>query len=354
MIAVRRVVAGLVLVCVSGLSLAQTTTTTTTSAPSVSGVICPDAKIWGSFLINSICWSCMFPMRVFKVQVGTGDIPEGADKNLICGCKDALNAEHPGTILSEWAPARMVELVRKPYCSPTLSGTIMMDGPLLQGTRGGGVTGEDSTHSGSFYNYHYWSFPLYIMLDLLVDPNCNAGGYNSMDLMYLSEMDPTWNEDELAFFTNPEVAAVANPLAIAACAADCVMTATGQPIDKMFWCAGCWGGMYPFTGNVDSAASPPRETSLLAARVLAALHRRGLAHKTYGSGNLCGGAIAPIIPKQQYKMSMLFPIAESSGTCCHRVGQSTFTWGEWRNIPGVGEDFVYLIWRWSDCCLPLM
>lgn len=352
----RRSLAIVILTCVTGVSLGATATTTTTttsnSSPSVNGLLCPNAKIWGSFLMSQICWSCMFPMRIFKTQTGTGDIPDGADNSLACNCVDPLGMPHPGTVLSEWAPARLVELVRKPYCSPVMEGAVIMDGTLLQGTRGDSANPESP--SSAFYNYHYWSFPLFLMLDLLVDPNCNAGGYNTLDIMYLSELDPSWNEDELAFYVNPEAAAVANPLAIAACAADCVATATKQPTDLEFWCAGCWGGLYPFTGNVDSADSPPRETSLLATRVLASLHRRGLAHKTYGPGNLCGGAIAPMIPKQQYKMSMLFPMAESSGTCCHRIGQTTFTWGEWRNLPGVGEDFVYLIWRWSDCCLPLM
>jgi conjugal transfer pilus assembly protein TraU len=37
--------------------------------------------------------------------------------------------------------------------------------------------------------------------------------------------------------------------------------------------------------------------------------------------------------------------------CCHYIGESQFKWGEWRNRPGTGEDFVYLIWRYTDCCL---
>ena len=71
----------------------------------------------------------------------------------------------------------------------------------------------------------------------------------------------------------------------------------------------------------------------------------------FGNDALCGGSIYPMIPKSQYKMSMLFPIAEASGKCCHPIGQSTFLWGEWRNIPAVGEDFVYMLWRYTDCCL---
>jgi conjugal transfer pilus assembly protein TraU len=98
----------------------------------------------------------------------------------------------------------------------------------------------------------------------------------------------------------------------------------------------------------------------LAARVLAGLHRRGLAWKTTGNGSLCGGTIYPMLPKQQYRMSMLFPMAEASSkipgtdipkSCCHYIGETPFKWGEWRTIPGTGEDYVYMLWRWTDCCL---
>ena len=37
------------------------------------------------------------------------------------------------------------------------------------------------------------------MLDLFVKQACNPDGYMDLDIMYLSELDPTWNNDELAF-----------------------------------------------------------------------------------------------------------------------------------------------------------
>jgi conjugal transfer pilus assembly protein TraU len=192
----------------------------------------------------------------------------------------------------------------------------------------------------------------------------------------MSEIDPTWSEDELSIFTQPEVAVASNPLLQATCPVDCAAATFSGPVDRMWWCAGCWGNLYPFTGNVPSGGSPPRVSSLLATRALAALHRRGLAWRTTGNDVVCGGDIYPMIPKQQYRMSMMFPIPEASnalrrptpatrgGTgnpqideyewtqkCCHAIGVPTFLWGEWRNIPAVGEDFVYLLWRWTDCCV---
>jgi conjugal transfer pilus assembly protein TraU len=94
---------------------------------------------------------------------------------------------------------------------------------------------------------------------------------------------------------------------------------------------------------------------LLSARILAGLHRRGLNWKTYGEDALCGGDLYPMLPKQQYRLSTLFPLAEADseddGKCCHYIGETPFKWGEHRTIPGTGEDYLYMIWRFTDCCL---
>jgi conjugal transfer pilus assembly protein TraU len=73
-------------------------------------------------------------------------------------------------------------------------------------------------------------------------------------------------------------------------------------------------------------------------------------------------------------MSMFFPVAEAGDSFTytaevtdaagntttetrtrttagsHPIGQTTFAWGEWRVIPAVGEDAIYVLWRWHDCC----
>jgi conjugal transfer pilus assembly protein TraU len=348
----------------------------TSESQSVSAekLLCPDADLWGKKMITGVCWTCLFPVRLlgFTIYDDDKDVPDDATDQSFCFCNDADGIPSLGITGGAWLPARLIEVVRKPYCSPALGGISFNNSVRLWG---GHKEVEGDGTDKTFYNYHYWAFPLYMMLDLFVQNSCNAGGFRNMDMMYMSEIDPTWNVDELAFFLNPEAVAFANPLAVAACTVDCAVTSATQPSTSLWWCAGCWGNLYPFTGNIASDGSPPRDSSLLSARVLAALHRRGLAHKTYGNDALCSGTIYPMIPKQQYKMSMLFPVTEAKAekistqetdaegnirivekvvpgeNCCHYIGETPFTWGEWRNIPGTGEDFVYLIWRYTDCCL---
>src|SRR5690625_2236207 len=34
----------------------------------------------------------------------------------------------------------------------------------------------------------------------------------------------------------------------------------------------------------------------------------------------------------------------------HVMGESNLTWGLAKTIPAIGEDPVYVIWCWNDCC----
>ncbi|MDN5862742.1 MAG: TraU family protein [Salinisphaera sp.] len=311
---------------------------------------CPDAKIFGVGMVTKVCWDCLFPVVVSGIRLGgTEDaIPDGAaDTKPLCLCKDNLGVYQVGIPISMWQPARLVEVVRIPYCSPTLGGVMLQQDLLRIGTPGPANSRENSQRL-AFYQYHYFAFPLLVMLDLFLQTGCNAGGFSDMDLMYISELDPSWNDDELAFYLNPESAIFANPVALAACAVDAAAVTAGHPLEKLFWCAGSWGGLYPLVGHVVASSSPPRSTSLIATRALAALHRRGLARKTMGNDAMCRNPIYPTLPKTQYKFQQLYPMPEANSN--HWIGAPTFAWGEWRNNPAVGEDFVHLIWRWDDCC----
>lgn len=306
---------------------------------------CPDAEVLSGRLITDICWDCMFPIYVAGIKMGSGDTPAGAVTDSLCICDDNLGVPHPGFMYSLWEPAKLLELVRYSGCAPTLGGVqLPMSDERLLGGEGNGELGQDN----AFYHYHIYAFPLLFMLEMAMEGSCNADGYLDLDLAYISELDPTWNNDELAFFTQPEAAAVANPIAMAACMTDAVSAAIGKPLDSLFWCAGSWGHLYPFSGHEGAYGGMPENTSMLATRAIAAQHRRGLMRRTMGSDAYCYAPIEPMLPKSMYKMTMFFPLAEANDD--HVIGENTFQWGEHRTIPGVGEDGVYVLWRWNDCC----
>lgn len=308
---------------------------------------CQNSELISGKLITDICWDCVFPVRVAGSVMKTGSkgAPSRSVSSPLCGCQDDLGVLHPGITTSMWEPARLIEFQRVPGCASVLNGAMFPFDRLNQGHhQRGGKPGAQ----GTFMHYHYYSFPLLSMLDMFTNAGCISDGYMDLDLLYMSELDPTWNNDELAFFSNPEAAAVANPMAVSACAGDAASSNAGNPISEMFWCAGSWGSIYPLSGNEYTMMSVVKNTSLLKVKVLASLHRRGLAHRTMGSDAMCEGVVDPTFDKQMYKYTLTYPLPETEEG--HLTGESTFAWGMGRTIPAIGQDLIYTIWRWNDCC----
>lgn len=316
------------------------------------GLSCPDAELFGPRLFTDICWACLFPIRVAGIPITPGIAPSGASKDSLCMCADNLGVYMPGIVNSMWEPARLVEVVRKPGCAMSLGGSALplgdkrQWGSLYEAHAGGAVSSEKN----SFYSVHYYAFPILSILELYMPKRCSADGYTDFDIIQLSEIDPTWNNDELSFFVNPESAAVSNPIAQAACLADSSLGVVGKEgLDTLWWCGGTWGNLYPMAG-VATPSDFSRTTSLIASRTLGLMHRRGQAHLTMGEATQCRAKIFPTIPKSQYKMSMFFPRPETKRA--HSIGSHPWNWqgGEGRAIPMVGEDALYMLFRWNDCC----
>ncbi len=310
---------------------------------------CIDAQVMSAKLITDICWDCLFPMKIAGMTLG-GDsdgAPTESVSNPLCYCNDDLGVPRPGLVTSYWEPARLIEFQRMPGCSSVFNG---MRFPVDKLNMGYHSSSEKEGNQARFLHYHYYAFPLLSILDLFSNASCGLDGYMDLDMMYMSELDPTWNDDTISFFTSPEAAFVTDPLMTASCAIDAAGVSTlGQPISKMFWCAGTWGSIYPLSGNTYGLASNVRDTSLYTVRVLAALHRRGITHRTMGEDAMCAAKIEPTLPKKMYKFTLLHPLPETKRS--HWIGESEYKWGLGKTVPAVGEDLIYTIWRWNDCCM---
>ena len=320
-------------------------------------------------LLSDICWRCMFPVRIggkriinvgdMPDNIGTANVDDFNPSSFLCTCprRDGNPIPHVGIYVSYWEPARVLEVVQRPNCFPFLFGLDMGDSINIFGAYGDKGQGHGEGEK-AFYNVHYYSFPLFDIMNIIVGIDFCTDWLSEIDLMYFTEVDPLWNDDELTVYLNPEAIIFANPLTQALCAVDCITASAGFPLNALFWCAGCWGSMYPYTGNTGTVASPVRTTSLLATRLLARLARLpvppAIEWDTSSAGAKCGGIIRPLLKKSQYRFSTLFPIPQTEGRCCHSLGSSTFLWGEHRNIPAVGEFQIYMMWRKRNCCLKLL
>src|SRR5215203_6079988 len=168
-------------------------------------------------------------------------------------------------------------------------------------------------------------------------------------MVYMSELDPLWNDDQLSTVLNGEAALFANPLAQASCVSDCLASSFEKTADSLFWCAGCEGSLYPFTGTVAHHVGGAQASYLLVQRLLAKLHRMH-ALKGYEPKEFCEAKYMPIIKKSLYKTQLVYPVPQTKGPC-HALGKSDLLWGLGKAFPINGEDFVYLIWTKKQCCL---
>ncbi|KIA77720.1 Protein TraU [Parachlamydia acanthamoebae] len=167
------------------------------------------------------------------------------------------------------------------------------------------------------------------LLELFTDFLCVEKG--DLDMAFMSELDPSWNDDYLSNILHPEAALFANPLAQFTCAADCLSSSIDKPQDQLFWCAGCEGNLYPFNGYVAHHISGIQASALLVNRVIAKLHRLSLV-KGFGKNDFCEAKPMPIIKKSLYKTQLLHPVPQTSGPC-HPLGKSDVLWGSGKSYP---------------------
>jgi len=355
------------------------------SVPQEAQAVCPKKPILES-MFTDICWTCIFPIEIGGFEILTAGMQNTPDRvtQTLCNCPDSII---PGITVSFWEPIRLIEIVREPYCFPSLNGLELSQGTIAHA----GTYDEsppDNRHGSAFYQVHYLAFPVWQIIGLTVAliqkplstttmglfpdmSKCfSVGGFDMADMgiLYMTELDPLWNDDELGVLLNPEAVLFANPLAQAVCAADCVAASAGFPLDPLFWCAGCWGSMYPFSGTVSDPSGELNTASLLAARSLAKFNREFLEALTTTSLALCGKQYTGFIRKSQYKLQLLYPIPATTGVtdsaqpppdsstprtkifCCNPLGRSTLIWGTGKSFPVTGEDFVFLVFRKKECC----
>lgn len=335
-------------------------------------------------MFSDVCWSGMFPLRLAGATMiaGKSGVPKDASNKVVCACGgDLLKGKMPriGFTVGFWAPSKIIDVTRKPFCMPSLGG---LEIPVANVSfLSSGANRGRGTREEAFANWVLYSFPIVYMLRLLDDGACPSDGLTDFDLLQASPMFPNWNDvlGRYTTFINPEMLLFANVTSMYAMPVDTVSSTAGKPNNSLFWVAGGWGPVYPITGfyggGTGEMVDPVRFTSLTAFRGLSLMHRLGFLAETIGNGNLCERNIRHIVRKDAYRWQFLAPSPETNGrlpgapapasttsqvrevqppqrfgTCTHPTGSSTAAWGMWRDVPATGEDHSYLLFQWTDCC----
>lgn len=295
--------------------------------------------------VSDICWEGMFPITVGDVDVVKGE--GGQSTKAMCVCpKPPLGQPTPGIRVSFFEPTRMMDVTRTPYCFVNLGGLKIGGNDLKD--HGTVRLDSDTMTKSSFWHVHFYMYPILYLFELLTDFICMDKGV--FDMSYMTEFDPVWNDETMALIQNPEVILFGNPIAQEACAVDCQKAMKGFGVDQLFWCAGCHGSLYPFTGNVPVHKSSVQATELAAVKFMAMQHRRGLLHAYLGH-NPCGASACLVIKKSMYKMQIINPVASTRHAT--PIGRSDFVFPRHHQrelIQGSGH-YGYLVFRRRECCL---
>jgi conjugal transfer pilus assembly protein TraU len=299
--------------------------------------------------ITDVCWGCLFPLSIGSLKIWPSNRPDTKNPALpICVCPNPV--PRIGIAIGFWEPTRLADVTMKPWCFVNLGG-LKLDPGFNIGTKGlQGVPATGGMHGQTGdWHVHWYFYPLISWLQLVVDFLCLE--FSGIDIAYVTELDPLWQDSELTTILNPESVLFANPIAYAACSADCVASTTKLPIDEMFWCSGCQGVMYPLNGKVSAQYGHVQGSRLAVQRMAFKLHRMGILWGSYGSEGLCSNYPMPIMRKAQYRIQATNPIPMVSGRlACGPLGSHQLLKGG-RMLPAVGEDFGYLIWRKRNCCM---
>lgn len=311
-------------------------------------------KCHGAWLnpITEVCWKCLFPLSIAGMRIADPmkDLAtEEVIKKPFCTCSSPPRVGIP---IGFWEPARVVDVTRIPFCMVNLGGLHI---PFKKEPKAGPSNKGSGKHAKkkSMYHVHWYIYPLLVWFELVSILLCmQVNGLSEVfDLVYVTELDPIWDDDELSIWLNPEAALFSNPIAVAACAADCATSYFSLPLNGLFWCAGCQGGIYPLNGNIEYHTSGAEISTLLTEKIIFKLHRELLEWCHTGKKAMCSSYPLPWWKKTQYKLQMTYPRVNTGFFACNPIGRGTFIWDQNREFPYKGEDFGYLIWRRRDCCV---
>ena len=304
-------------------------------------------------LISAICWECIFPIYIAGVAIDTGshvnDITE-SEASMECTCPiEWPPYERMGITISFWPVSYYVEVVKDPYCFPSYGLNIIGDesgGSLKTLKNGGGAEmGHEGNETSTFVQAHFWYFYILGLMDEALDTMCEET--TSTDLVGLSEIDPLWQDDELAVIIGPEAYLFANYGAQLTCIADAVTTNAGYSLSPLFWCVGSSGSLYPLTGHVNND-DLLQAYELIVGRSIFRMHRE--AAICDAACWYCQCVYTPIWIKHHYRDQAAWPV---NAGFCTALGATDIMWGPGKNPPDVSrmDNLIFLLYRKRTCCM---
>lgn len=314
-----------------------------------SAAACSVATRGGSSMPQVVMTSVMTLYNVFPIRIGGVPLdffPDAEDIQTVsnvpvCFCLTPF--PRPGIKVSLWEPLSIIEPTAIPYCSPTIGTGLPIS--VGMGAASFGQNNSDNTKQTYTYQAHYIKYPVFKLLSLFMDFVClEANG--GMDYLYITELDPLWQNDIWAAIIGPEAFLVANPIAEMACMVDSVTSAVGFPLDPLWWCLGSWNGTFPMT-QTNKGTSAMQAQAAISSRMLMKMHRQLLLWGSIGEAGLCQQFPMPIMRKSQYGIFPLYPFPWPYRI---PIGRSGVIWEAGHDNAANQHSGVWAVYRKRDCC----
>ena len=319
------------------------------SLANAGGITCDKGRMFNP--ISDVCWGCIFPIKIGNASIAAGQYPdEQGEGSPIGRCPVPPPIfQRIGMNVSYWEPYTLVDVVKEPYCMESLAMSLHTPNPLkLAGTNTHRNDARPANHGG-FYQVHWYKYPIFAIFGIINDVMCATAG--GLDIAYMTEYDPLWNDEDAGSILHPEIALFNNPIAALSCVPDAVKTLLGNSsaIDALFWCQGSQGLSYPFTGQTSQRKSGLSNAVMLMERFNMKLHRQGFVNETH-SGNPANCIASPdlMLPKSRYRWQMSKPTP--SPDHCYPYGTPTIQGELGRNNPFTSRDnYGFVTFRKHSC-----
>lgn len=316
--------------------------------------------------ITDYCWDCIFPI-VIGGPIGTigngwgGPTQEDYNSGVsgtLCTCpsNSPLVPPRAGIHVSFWSLDRQMDVTRTPYCMVSLGGTdlnININTSLTGADTPGNIQSSEAKGNVTFRQTHWYISPWLVIMQVILADNClsNVG----FDVGYMSEVDPTTDDEALDRMLNPEDYLLGGIIADATCVIDAVQADITFPNQMLWWCDGTNGPTGNTTGMAPNNYGAVQASTRYIHKTAQKLFRLGTESAASGPNGMCGYFPQIIMDKREWKYSMIYPVPQSHpdpvfGHCCQPLGRSTILWGAGRSYPIQGEDFAYALYRKRDCC----
>ena len=282
-----------------------------------------------------------------------------SDGGGLCFCKETADGTADAGLKMRYSePIGFIELVNTPYKFTCFEGDSGKGGFMKLRLRG---------FMSSYRNAHFIQYPVFALLNFGLDQICTSKEF-PLDIPFLGELNPLWNDDFTAVLANPTALLTANPIAQMACVWDCAASTLGTPTEYLSWCNGCWQGRRLNTGR-PLGDNPPVSDAALAVSVLDHQHMAWQLPQTIqipaksiafldgamfrNANDIACGATTTYFPKvikNQYVFQTVYPTSTAKMIT---LGEEAGVWSSFKQLPSY-QDRIYAVWRKKVCCIGIL